>query len=76
MPFLGHLFGGQSLTLNSVPPTGCYFEVSIYPFYLNAIKVRKIANILQTNLLDTTYKLHMNYLAITYKLPSNYLAIT
>ena len=47
MPFLGHLFGGQSLTLNSVPPTGCYFEVSIYPFYLNAIKVRKIANILQ-----------------------------
>ena len=41
MPYLGHAFGDSQISINEAPPTGCYFEVTIFPGYLNPFKNAK-----------------------------------
>lgn len=43
MPFLGAAFGDQQLSISSIPPAGCYFEVTLFPGYLNFKKIMEIA---------------------------------
>ncbi|GGI92747.1 hypothetical protein GCM10007978_32860 [Shewanella hanedai] len=44
MPFNGQYYGGQQLSINQVPPSGCYFDVTFYPWYLNPFKLVKLTS--------------------------------
>lgn len=39
MAVQGLTYGGEQLSANKYPPTGCYFEVSFYPAWLNPLKM-------------------------------------
>ena len=56
MPYLGHAFGDSQISINEVPPTGCYFEVTIFPGYMNLAKIFKMAALVSTSELGSYYR--------------------
>jgi phage tail-like protein len=63
MPYLGHAFGGNKISINEAPPTGCYFEVTIFPGYMNAAKIAKMFTLASTSELGSYYRILLGIVA-------------